>query len=91
VVVARENVVAGVDTFAGSKESPEAVGMGVALFVRFVKLGRLDAIDIDVVVAVMLPPRLNPVPATMVVGVPNVKPVSPYKGYKSYITILKHN
>lgn len=81
VVVARENpAVAGVDTFAGSKASPEAVAIGVILFVKFVKLGRLDAIDIDVVVAVMLPPRPNvPVPATMVVGVPNVKPVSPVK------------
>lgn len=75
-------MVADVDTFVGSKESPVAVGMDVGLFVKFVKLGKLDAMDIDVVVAVMGLPRPNPVPATIVVGVPNVKPVSPCKDIK---------
>lgn len=67
-----------VDAFAGSNESAVAVDMGGmdTLLARFVKLGRLDAVDIDVVVAVILPPRPKPVPVAMV-GVPKVKPVSP--------------
>lgn len=63
------------DVFAASKESPDGTDMGVALLVRFVKLGRLETVDMDVVVA--LPPRPKPIPVTMVVGVPKVKPVIP--------------
>lgn len=82
VVVARGNpVVAVVDVFAGSKESPDGAGIGVVLLVRFVKLGRLETVDIDVVVAV-IPPRPKPVPVTIVVGVPKVKPVIPDRDTK---------
>lgn len=72
------NPVAGVgDAFAASNARPAAAGIGVPLLARFVKLGRLDAVDMDVVVAVTPPPRLKPVPVTpMVVGVPKVRPVS---------------
>lgn len=70
-------VAAVVDAFAGSNERPAATGdMGVPL-ARFVKLGRLDAVDMEVVVAVTPPPRPKAVPVAMVVGVPKVKPVSP--------------
>ena len=78
VVVAMGNPVAGVvDTFVASKESPVGAGKGVPLLARFVKLGRLDAVDMDVVVAVIPPPRPKLVPVVIVVGVPKVKPVSP--------------
>lgn len=69
-------VVALVDAFVGSNESPVAADMVVPLLARFVKLGRLDAVDMDVVVAVIPPPRPKPAPVAMVVGVPKVRPVS---------------
>lgn len=85
VVVAMGNPVdtTVVDAFAGSNVSPVATGMGgVPLLARFVKLGRLDTVDMDVVVAVMPPPRPKPVPAVArVVGVPKVKLVSPAVGF----------
>lgn len=65
------------DAFAGSNESPVAVGIGVPLLARFVKLGKLDVVDMDVVVTVTPPPRPKAVPVAIVVGVPKVKPVSP--------------
>jgi len=78
VVVAMGNPVAAtVDTFAGSNASPVAADMGDPLLARFVKLGRLDTVDMDVVVAVTPPARPKPAPAAMVDGVPKVKLVSP--------------
>lgn len=81
VVAAMGNpvVAAVVDTFAASNVRPAAAGMGVPLLARCVKLGRLDAVDMDVVVAVTPPPSPKPLPVAMVAmvaGVPKVRPVS---------------
>lgn len=77
VVVAMGNPAAAVgDAFAASNARPATAGMGVPPPARFVKLGRLDAVVMDVVVAVTPPPRPNPTPVAMVVGVPKVRPVS---------------
>lgn len=80
VVVARgKPVVAAVvvPVFEASNASPGVAAVDAALLARL-KLGAVATVDVNVVVVVVLP-RLNPVPVAIGFGVPNVKPVDPYK------------